>query len=70
MLKLYFNKKAMETLARELRRASWGAAVAASAIGYQTNSGLSLLLGGGSWLALQVMAFVLESIKDGNGGTP
>lgn len=67
MLKLYFNKSAMEALAKEIRRASWGAAIAASAVGYHQSSGIALLLGGGAWLVLQAIAFILESIKDEGG---
>jgi hypothetical protein len=68
MLKFYFNPKAMEALAKELRRASWGAAVASAAIGYHVGDGLSALYGASAWIVLQVFAFVLESLKDDVGG--
>jgi hypothetical protein len=67
MLKLYFNKKALETVAKEIRRASWGAAAASAAVGYQSTSGIATLLGAGSWIILQVFAFVLESIRNERG---
>lgn len=67
-LRFYFNAKAFEAIAKEFRRASWGAAVASAAVGYQEGSGLALFFGGGAWFALQVFAFVLESIQDEKGG--
>lgn len=63
-LKFHFNQKAMEALAKELRRASWGISVAAAAGGFKLDSTLVLLAGGATWLLLQVIAVVLESIKD------
>lgn len=69
LLKFYFNKAALESLAKEVRRGSWGAAVAATAIGYQSSSGLSVLLGASAWGILQILAFVLESIRDDKGGS-
>ena len=67
MLKFYFNKQAMGALAKELRRASWGAGAASAAFGFQSNSGIAALLGGAAWGILQILAFVLESIRDGKG---
>jgi hypothetical protein len=67
LLKFYFNKAALESLAKEVRRGSWGAAAAATAIGFQSDSGLSVLLGASAWIILQILAFVLESIRDEKG---
>lgn len=67
MLKFYFNKNAFEALAKEFRRASWGAAVASAAVAYQAGSGVATFLGGLAWVVLQVLAFVLESIQDEKG---
>lgn len=63
-LKLYFNQKAMEALAKELRRASWGISVAAAAGGLKLENTWVLLAGGLAWLILQVAASALESIKE------
>ncbi len=67
-LKWYFNAKAFEAAAKEFRRASWGAAAASAAVGYQQNSGLAILFGGAAWFALQSLAIVLESIRNEEGG--
>ncbi len=69
-LKLYFNAKTFESAAKEFRRASWGAAAASAAVGYQQNSGLALLFGGAAWFALQSLAIVLESVRDEKGDKP
>jgi hypothetical protein len=63
-LKFYFNQKAWEALAKELRRASWGISVIFSAGGYKLDNALVLLSGGVFWAILQITALVLESIKD------
>ena len=63
-LKFYFNKKATEALAKELRRASWGVSVAAAGGGFKLDSTLVLFSGGAAWLVLQITAVVLESIID------
>ncbi len=68
LLKIYFNKKAFEALAREFCRASWGATAASAAVGYQTSSGIAMLLGAGSWAVLQILAFIVESIRTEEGG--
>ncbi|WP_126223576.1 hypothetical protein [Burkholderia ambifaria] len=64
MLRFFFNKKAFVALAKELRRASWGAAAASTAVGVHVGSGLSLLLGAVTWTALQAMAFALDSVRN------
>lgn len=67
MLKFYFNLKALEALAKELRRASWGAAAVAGSVGYSSTSGVAILLGASAWMVLQGFAFVLESIRNEGG---
>ena len=47
MLKLFFNKDAFAGMAKEFRRASWGAAAASAAVGLQSGSGWATLFGGG-----------------------
>lgn len=64
-LKLKYKAKAFEATAREFRRASWGAAIASAAVGYQESDILALLYGGLAWFVLQALAFVLESVEDG-----
>lgn len=68
MLKFYFNKNALEALAKEFRRASWGTAAVSAAVGYQVSSGIALLFGSGAWTTLQILAFILESIRNEKGG--
>lgn len=63
-LKFYLNLKALEALAKELRRASWGIAIAAGAGGFKLDNAWVLLAGGLTWLLLQVAAVALESVKD------
>ena len=67
MLKLYFNPRALETLAKELRRGSWGVAVAAAAGGISGTEWTPPWLIIGStvvWVVLQCAAVALESLKD------
>lgn len=54
----------MAALAKELRRASWGLTVAASAFSFKGDGGVLLLFGGLGWLVLQIVAFGLESLKN------
>lgn len=63
-LKIVFNPKAMEALAKELRRASWGVAVAAGTGGIKLENTWVLIAGGATWVVLQTAAAVLESIQD------
>lgn len=63
----YFNKNVLASIAKELRRASWGLILLAFAVGHQVNKGEVLVLGSGLWCLLQILAFVLESIDDGKG---
>jgi hypothetical protein len=63
-LKFYFNQKSMESLAKEFRRASWGISAIAATGGFKLDSALVALFGGSMWLLLQILAVVLESIKD------
>jgi hypothetical protein len=66
-MRFYFNRKALEALAKELRRASWGVAVAAAAggIGLDMSSGWLLLGAGVAWVMLQGFAVALESLTNG-----
>lgn len=63
-LKFYFNPKAMESFAKELRRASWGISVAAVAGGFKLDNLWVWITGAAAWVVLQVLAAVLESVKD------
>lgn len=63
-LKMVFNPKAMEALAKELRRASWGVTVAAGAGGIKLENTWVLIAGGATWVILQIAAAALESIQD------
>jgi hypothetical protein len=63
-MKLVFNARAMESLARELRRASWGICIAAGAGGIKLENKWVLLAGGATWVILQMAAVALESIRD------
>jgi len=67
MPKLRFNKEAWDAFAKELRRASWGVAAFAAALGIHAASGLTALLGCFAWAVLQVLALVVQSIA-ANGG--
>jgi len=63
-LKFYFNQKAWEALAKELRRVSWYVGVLLSACGYNLKNAWVLLFGAAFWSALQLIALLLESIKN------
>jgi hypothetical protein len=67
MPELRFNKEAWDAFAKELRRASWGAAALAAALGIQASSGVAAVAGGVAWAVLQVLALVVQSIV-ANGG--
>ncbi len=62
-VKIVFNETAAKDLAKELRRASWGVALTASASGVHLEVALVLIAGGVGWMVLQAFAFVLESLK-------
>lgn len=62
-LKFYFNQKAWEAAAKQLRAVSWGVGGVATAAGYQLSNGWVLVASGLTWLILQAGAFVLESVK-------
>ena len=62
-LKLYFNQKAWETAAKQMRLLAWGIGSIVTAAGYHLSNGWVLLTSGLTWLILQVAAFVLESVK-------
>jgi hypothetical protein len=57
-VKIVFNPKAMETLAKELRRASWCVTVAAGAGGLKLENTWVLIAGGAPWVILQIAAAV------------
>jgi len=65
-LQFYFNPKAAESLAKELRRASWGIAVAAAAGGMKAPESAAWVVVGSAiiWAILQCAAFALESLKN------
>jgi len=57
------SRKAAAKLARELRKASWVAASAWSALGFHTHHMvMGVLLGGLAWALTQVLAAVLDSL--------
>ena len=57
------SKKAMAKLSRELRKASWIAASALSALGiHEHHSVMGVCLGGLVWAITQVLATVLDSL--------
>lgn len=62
-LKFYFNQKAWEAAAKQLRAVSWGVGGVITATGYQLSSGWVLAVSCITWLVLQTAAFVLESVK-------
>lgn len=67
MLRFSFNPGALEAFAKELRRASWGIAVAAVAGGIKATDWAPswLIIGGAAvWLVLQCTAVALESLND------
>lgn len=63
-LKLYFNPKAWEALAKELRRGSWSVSVLLGIGGYNLDQAWILLFAGLSWAILQIAALMLESVKN------
>ncbi len=63
-LKIIFNPSAMEILAKELRRASWGIAVLTGAGGVQLTSTWVLIAGCSTWVTLQIAAAVIQSIHE------
>ena len=62
MLSFHFNRDAWDAFAKELRRASWGAAAIGAGIGLQAPSGLTALLGCIAWLGLQLFAIAVQSL--------
>ncbi len=63
-LRFFFNPKSLEAFAKELRRASWGVALASSAGGIKLSNAWVLLTGCAGWLVLQIAAIALESIHN------
>lgn len=61
-LKFYFNQNALEALAKELRRASWGVGAAAATGGIKLGNAWVVLAGGAAWLILQITAVALQSV--------
>lgn len=68
-LKLYFNKKAWETAAKQMRLASWGVSGFFAAGGYHQAEGVLIIVGGVLWLVLQICATLLESTTEEKGGS-
>lgn len=57
------SRKATAKLARELRKASWVAASALSALGFHMHhTVMGVFLGGLAWAITQVLAAVLDSL--------
>ena len=63
-MKLHYSKKAVSLLARELRRASWGAALVLAGAGIKARLGIGYILGALAWVILQGVALVLDSLDD------
>lgn len=55
------SKKALENLAREIRRASWGTALAFAGVLFKSHPGIGYMLGAAVWVALQIVALLVES---------
>lgn len=64
MVKFRFNAKACQTLADQLRKASWGIGALGAFVQFQVSAGWVLLLGVLAWSLLQGLAFVLDSLLD------
>lgn len=65
---IYFNSKVMDSIITEVRRISWAAILMAFVIGYQRNSGYALVVGSGLWCVAQILAFILQSVRQEKGG--
>lgn len=59
----YFNKASLDRLASELRRASWAIAISGGASAFVVDAFWAAVIGGIVWLAMQVVAVILESIR-------
>lgn len=66
MLKWHVTETALRALAKELRRASWGVAIGATAGSIKWDVPILWLIIGGAvgWLTLQGFAFALESLSE------
>lgn len=62
-MRFYFNKQALESLARELRRASWAIAVSGVVSAFVVDTFRAAVVGGIIWLVMQIVAVVLESVR-------
>ena len=63
-MRLVFSRKAMAKFARNLRRASWGAAAALFGMEVHLHHALiGAVLGGFAWLVAQILALVVDSIR-------
>jgi hypothetical protein len=62
-LQLYFNPDSFRLFAREIRRVSWflllGLTAGGAGLSYNSDFALAVL----EWLALQLIAFVMDSIR-------
>lgn len=63
-MKLRYSKNAVSLLAKELRRASWGAALILAGAGIKARLGIGYLLGALAWVILQGVALVLDSLEN------
>jgi hypothetical protein len=62
-VKLCFSKQAFAALAKEMRRASWGAAIVLSGAAIKGHW-LGMAAGALAWAVLQVAAFIADSISE------
>ena len=63
-MRLVFSRKAMSAFARDLRKASWGAASALSGAGVYLHLGImGVLLGALVWLLTQSLALLVDSLR-------
>ncbi len=61
--KLKFNKQALDAFAKNLERASWGAAAVGPALAAYFSQGAAIIIGGALWLVLQIVALYLKFIE-------
>lgn len=62
-MKIKVNKNSLTLLAKEFRRASWGAAAAFSVLAASWSNMTSMGAASVVWFSLQIVAFVLESVE-------
>ena len=62
-IRLYFNKKAWEAAAKQLRSASWAVSGTVTIAGLPMHVGWTSLAGIVLWFTAQSLAFMLESVE-------